>query len=223
MMNFQLTPLSKIFSKTLHISAPSLPRHNSSTYLPNELLSAPLVWVVGAAWFHSFSRSMTAPTRSCATAPAPSPSELGCGRRWSPSAALRLARPQMPRLAARIAAAVCRACAQAAMPQPSGSCFQTRWSHLPFLRCCHATVLEPFSYQAKRPLHARNQRRLHSLHRHGTHSVNRYRPRGWTSDLFSSQPRPELGGGEPCGELSTPLETVKPVRRTLVTLYSTCI
>jgi hypothetical protein len=26
-----------------------------------------------------------------------------------------------------------------------------------------------------------------------------------------------------CGELSTPLETVKPVRRTLVNLYSTCI
>ncbi len=46
MMNFQLTPL---FSKTLHVSAPSLPRHNSSTELPSklpaELLSAPLVWV----------------------------------------------------------------------------------------------------------------------------------------------------------------------------------
>jgi hypothetical protein len=49
MMNFQLTPLSKFFSKTLHVSAPSLPRHNSSTDLPSELpaelLSAPLVWV----------------------------------------------------------------------------------------------------------------------------------------------------------------------------------
>jgi hypothetical protein len=39
----------KNFSKTLHVSAPSLPRHNSSTDLPSELpaelLSAPLVWV----------------------------------------------------------------------------------------------------------------------------------------------------------------------------------
>jgi hypothetical protein len=37
------------FFKTLHVSAPSLPRHNSSTNLPSELpvelLSAPLVWV----------------------------------------------------------------------------------------------------------------------------------------------------------------------------------
>ncbi len=39
----------KIFSKTLYVSAPSLPRHNSSTELPSELpaelLSAPLIWV----------------------------------------------------------------------------------------------------------------------------------------------------------------------------------
>ncbi len=39
----------KNFSKTLHVSAPSLPRHNSSTEqpseLPAELLSGPLVWV----------------------------------------------------------------------------------------------------------------------------------------------------------------------------------
>ncbi len=35
----------KKFSKTLRVSAPSLPRHNSSTDLPSELLSAPLVWV----------------------------------------------------------------------------------------------------------------------------------------------------------------------------------
>jgi hypothetical protein len=39
----------KKFSKTLHVAAPSLPRHSSSTDLPSELpaelLSAPLVWV----------------------------------------------------------------------------------------------------------------------------------------------------------------------------------
>jgi hypothetical protein len=35
----------KNFSKTMHIAAPSLPRHRSSTELPSELLSVPLVWV----------------------------------------------------------------------------------------------------------------------------------------------------------------------------------
>jgi hypothetical protein len=39
----------KNFSKTLHVSAPSLPRHNYSTDLPSklpaELLYAPLIWV----------------------------------------------------------------------------------------------------------------------------------------------------------------------------------
>jgi hypothetical protein len=43
---FSVTIFQK-FSKTLHVSAPSLPRHNSSTDLPSELpaelLSAPLV------------------------------------------------------------------------------------------------------------------------------------------------------------------------------------
>ncbi len=46
---FSVDTIVKIFSKTLHVSAPSLPRHNSSTELPSELpvelLSAPLVWV----------------------------------------------------------------------------------------------------------------------------------------------------------------------------------
>jgi hypothetical protein len=37
--------IDKNFSKTLHVSAHSLPRHNSSTDLSSELLSAPLVWV----------------------------------------------------------------------------------------------------------------------------------------------------------------------------------
>jgi hypothetical protein len=40
MTNLQLTLMSKFF-----LSASSLPRHNSSTDLPSELLSAPLVWV----------------------------------------------------------------------------------------------------------------------------------------------------------------------------------
>jgi hypothetical protein len=37
-------------------------------------------------------------------------------------------------------------------------------------------------------------RRLQSPHKRGTCPISRHRPRGWTSDLFSSQPRPELGG-----------------------------
>jgi hypothetical protein len=100
----------------------------------------------------------------------------------------------MPRLAARIAVADRRVRAQAILPHPSGPCFQTCWFlHLP-LRNSHKTVPEPFSYLARRCLHARDHRRLHSLHRRGTCLVNRNCPRGWTSDLFSFQLRPELEG-----------------------------
>jgi hypothetical protein len=63
---------------------------------------------VRAAWFHPFSRSTMAPTRFCAAAPAPSPSESGLGTRWSLSAALRPAWQGMPRLAARVTPADCR-------------------------------------------------------------------------------------------------------------------
>jgi hypothetical protein len=52
-------------------------------------------------------------------------------------------------------------------------------------------------------LHARDRRRLHTCHRRGTRPVNGHRLRGWISDLFSFQPRPELG--EPCGHLLTSL------------------
>jgi hypothetical protein len=51
LQNYELSvdTIVKTFSKTLHVSAPSLPRHNSSTELPSELptelLSVPLVWV----------------------------------------------------------------------------------------------------------------------------------------------------------------------------------
>jgi hypothetical protein len=155
--------------------------------------SPPSSGSVGAAWFHPFSHSTTAPTWSCAAAPAPSPSESGHRTRWLLSAALRLARPRTPRLAARVAAADCRARAQALLPQPSESRFQTRWLlRLLLHRCHHATVLEPFSYSARRFLHARDRRHLHSLHKHATCPVSGHCPRGWTSDLFSFQPRPEL-------------------------------
>jgi hypothetical protein len=199
MMNFQLTPLSKNFPKPCMflpllclgtILAPSCRASCQPSCSP-----PPSSGSVGAAWFHPFIRSTTAPTRSCAAVPAPSPSGSGRGTRWSPSAALRLAWPRTPRLAARVAVADRRARAQAVWPQPNGSRFQTRWSlRLHLHRRRHATVPEPFSYPARRFLHARDRRRLHSLHRRGIRPVNRHRPRGWTSDLFSSQPRPELGG-----------------------------
>jgi hypothetical protein len=149
---------------------------------------------VGAACFHPFSCFMTAPTWSCTAAPAPSPSESCRGRRWLWSAALRLARPQTPRRAARVTVADRRASARVVLPQPSGSHFQTSWFlHLLLPRRCHKTVLKPFSYPARRFLHAQDQRCLHSLHRSGTRPVSGHRPIGWTSDLFSFQQRPELG------------------------------
>jgi hypothetical protein len=76
-----------------------------------------------------------------------------------------------------------------------------------------------FSYPARRYLHARDRRRRHRLHssgirragghrrgirrasghRHGIRNASGHRLRGCTSDLLSSQLRPELGG--------SPLET----------------
>jgi hypothetical protein len=121
----------------------------------------PLSGSVGVAWFHPFSRSTTAPMRSCTAAPAPSPSESGHRTRWSRSATLRFARPRTPPLAAQVAVADCRAHAQAVLPQPSGSRFQTYWFLLFLLHWCrHAMVLEPFSYPARRFLHARDWRHL---------------------------------------------------------------
>jgi hypothetical protein len=83
----------KIFLKTLHISTPSLPRHNSSTDLPSELLSAPLVFVCRGSLVPPLQPLYDSPY----AAPAPSPSESGLGKRWLPSAVLRLAQPLTPR------------------------------------------------------------------------------------------------------------------------------
>jgi hypothetical protein len=149
---------------------------------------------VRAASSHPFSRSKTAPTPSYVAGPAPSPSESSPGKRSSPSAASRFVRPRTPRLAARVTAAGRRVHTQAALPPPSGSRFQARWFLHLLPRCRHETVPEPFSYSARRFLHARDRRCLLRCHRHGTRPVNGHRQRGWTSDLFSSQLRPELGG-----------------------------
>ncbi len=143
---------------------------------------------VRMTWFRPFSRSMMAPTRSCAAAPAPSPSESAHRTRWLPSASLRHAWPRMPCLTARVAAADRRTCGLAATKRVLFSDLLVSSSAPP------RGGPGQFSYPARRFLHARDQWCLHSLHRRGTHPVSGHHPRGWTYDLFSSQPRPELGG-----------------------------
>ncbi len=157
--------IAKKISKTLHVSAPSLPRHNSSTYLPSELLaellSAPLVWVHRGGLVPPLQPLYDGPyvvlcrsPRSFTIRVGSHPGSLATTKRVS---------------------------------------FSDRWFLRLLLPRRHpTTVPEPFSYPVKKFLHARDQRRLHSLHRHSTHPVSGHRPRGWTSDLFSSQPRPEL-------------------------------
>jgi hypothetical protein len=168
--------------------APICPASCQPSYSP-----LPSSVFVEVAWFHPFSCSTMAPTQSCAAAPTPSPSESGRGTRWSLSAASRLARPRTPLLAACVTAADCQVRTQAALPQPSRSCFQTRWFLHLFFRRRHETVQEPFSYPARRFLHVWDRRRHHRCHRRGTCPVNGHCQGGWTSDLFFSQPRPELG------------------------------
>jgi hypothetical protein len=99
---FSVDDIIKFFFKTLHVSAPSLPRHNSST-APTCPVSCqpscslpPSSGSAGAVWFRPFSRSTMAPMQSFTAAPAPSPSESGRGTRWLPSASVRLARPRTP-------------------------------------------------------------------------------------------------------------------------------
>jgi hypothetical protein len=174
------------------------------------------------ASFHLCSCSITAPTPFCAEDPTPSPSESGPGTRSSPSGASRPARLWTPSLAARVAAADRRARAQAVPLQPSGSRFQTRWFLLLHLWHHLETVPEPFSYPTRRFLHTRDWRCLHGLLRSSTCYVSGHRHRGFTSDLFSFQPRPELGGS-PVETRLHPWLTAKPVLCTLAPLYSPCI
>jgi hypothetical protein len=168
MTNFQLTPLSKNFPKPCMfllllclgtILAPICPASCQLSYsLPSSSGS------VEAAWFHHFSCSTTAPTQSCAAAPAPSPSEPGCMTRWSQACTAAEATHGNLRRHGRLPVRT-----QAVLPQPSGSRFQTRWFlHLLFLRR-HETVPEPFSYPARRFLHARDRQCHHRCHRCGSH------------------------------------------------------
>jgi hypothetical protein len=225
MKKCQLMLLSKIFKKLSMfllflcpgtIQVPSCRTSCQATSSP-----PPSSESVEAASSHPFSRSTMAPTPSYTAGSAPSLSESGPRTRSLPSAASRLAQSRTPRLAAHVAAAGRRVRTQAAQPPPSGSGFQTRWFlHLPSQRR-HKTVLEPFSYPARRFLHARDRRRLHRCHRRGTRPVNGHRPRGLTSDLFSFQPRPELRGS-PVDTCSHPKSTVRLVGCTPTARDSTC-
>jgi hypothetical protein len=175
MKKFILILLSKFFLLFLFLGTilvPSCPASCQPSSSP-----PPLSGSVMAAWSHLSSRSMTAPMPFCAVAPAPSPSKSGHRTRSSPSAASRPVRQQTSSLAARVTAADCWVRALAVL-QPSGSRFQTHWYlHLTFHRRLE-TVLEPFSYPARRFLQSRDQRRHHRFHRRGTHPVNRHCHRG---------------------------------------------
>ncbi len=191
---FSVDAIVKIFSKTLHVSAPSCLGTILAPICPASCqvsCSPP----PSSGWPGSTpSAALRRPLRS----PVPRLPLLhhqswvaGQGGRRQPP---RLAWPQTPCLAARVAAADRRVRTQAVLLQPSGSRFPTHWFlHLLFRRR-HETVPEPFSYPGRRFLHARDRQRHHRCHRRGTRPVNGHHHRGWTSDLFSSQPRPELGG-----------------------------
>jgi hypothetical protein len=182
-----------------------------ASYRPS---SSPPAWSGSAVAAPSrrYSRCMTAPTPSSAAAAAPSPSGSGNETRSSPSAAWRPALPRTPRPAAHTAAADRRASAQANPPRPNGWRSNIRWSLILQQWRRRETVPEPFSYPARRFLHAWDRRRHQRLHssgirrasghrrdirrgiRRGIRNASGHRLRGWTSDLFSSQPRPELRG-----------------------------
>ncbi len=172
------------------ILAPSCPASCQPSCSP-----PPLSGSIGAAWFHPFSRSTPAPTRSCAAAPAPSPSELGRGTRWLPSADLKActaadATPGSPRRRGRPPGSRPGSLAATKRVSFSDPLVSSPSSSLAPPRDSPATVFLPGEEVSA----CQDRRRHHRCHRHGTCLVNGHGHRGWTSDLFSSQPRPELGG-----------------------------
>ncbi len=199
----------KSFSKTLHIPAVSLPRHNSSAQLPDELpgdlLSAPLVWVCRGGVILPLQPLYDGPYAVLRCGPHSFTIRVGSPDKVISVSRLKACTAQTPCLATHVTPADCWVRTRAVLPQPSESRFQTCWFlDLP-LRRRHETVPEPFSYPAMRFLHAQDRRRHHRCHRRGTRPVNGHRHRGWTSDLL------------------TPLATVRPVGCTPITLYCTCI
>jgi hypothetical protein len=94
-----------------------------------------------------------------------------------------------------VAATDHQARAQAVLLQPSGSVFKpVGFFAFSFIGTATRRSRNRFPTRQGGFSHARDKQHLHSLHRRGTHPFSGHRPRGWTSDLFSSQPRPELGG-----------------------------
>jgi hypothetical protein len=191
---FSVDTIVNKFSKTLHVSAPSLPRHNSSINLPSELpaelLSTPLVWVRRGGLVPPLQPLYDGPYTVLRCSPRSFTHEVVAISRLKACTAAD-ATPGSPRLRGRPPGSH-----RSGLATTKRVLFSDPLVSLPspFHRRCHATVLEPFSYPARRLLHARDRRRLHSLHKHGTPPVSGHCPRGWTTDLFS-QPRPELGGG----------------------------
>jgi hypothetical protein len=182
----------------LDVPAVSLSRHNSSTQLPSELpaelLSSPLVWVCRGGIIPPLQPFYDGPNAVLRRRSRSFTIQVGSGTRSFPSAASRPAQQWTPSLAARVAVADRWVRAQAVLPQPSGSHFRTYWYlHLP-LQCCLETVPERFSYPARRFSTPRTSGAITGATDEVPIQSTGNRHRDWTFDLFSFQPRPELGG-----------------------------
>ncbi len=181
-------------SKTLHVSAPSLPRHNSSTDLPSELpaelLSAPLVWVRCGDLVPPLQLLYDGPYAVLGRGPCSFTIRVGLRDEVVAVSHLKAC------TAADATPGSLRHRSRPPDSHPGGPAATKRVSfsypldlHLLFKRR-HETVPELFSYPARRFLHAWDRRCHHKCHRRGTRPINGHRYRGWTSDLFSSQARP---------------------------------
>ncbi len=183
---FSVDVIVKKISKTLHVSAP-LPRHNSSTDLHRELLaellSAPLVW-----------GGLVPPLQLLYDGPyavlhrGPHYFTIRVGSRDEVVAVSHLkactaadATPGSPCCCSR------PPCSHPGIPAATKwVLFSDPFLHLLFQRR-HETVPQPFSYPARRFLHARDRRRHHRCHRGSTCPIYGHRHK-------VTQPRPELGG-----------------------------
>jgi hypothetical protein len=187
----------KNFSKTLHVHAVSLPRHNFSSAqlpseLPGELLSAPLVWVrcggvipplqpLYIRWPLCRSVPRTPLLHHLSRVPGRGYRLQGLhGCRRPPGSPRRRGRP---------------------LGLHPGGPAATKWvlfsdplvsspSPPALRRDGHETIFLPGEEVFACPGPAAPSQVPQTWYP----SVNGHRHRGWTSDLFSSQPRPELGG-----------------------------
>jgi hypothetical protein len=134
----------KKFAKTLHVSAPSLPRHNSSIELPSELFSAALVWVRRGGLVPPLQPLFDGPYAVLRCGPRSFTIRVGSQDEVVAVSRLKACTAaNVTPGSARVAAADRRARAQVVLPQPSGSHSQTRWS-LHLLRRRHKTVPNRF-------------------------------------------------------------------------------